>query len=374
MFFEFSWIIIFTALILFTYYLTGKSSFYSNILQSGACRNRYTYLDGLRGVLALGVFFCHSVISYYFYISGKWEIPPMKFVTIMGELAVVLFFMITGAVFWSKILSERPFDVTTFYISRFKRILPMYLVSLMFSLMVIIISSKFNFKGDIYYVLNQLRLLLIFDFKEYTGIGFLNEDIRIQSVYWSLRYECIFYIFFPLLTVFKKNLKFFFIAIFFLFLIFFSAHILNIILGMIAAIIQKEFFPKLPKQASYLINALSLISLIALFVFFSTAYSYPQSLLAFLFFIPILSIDCKYTILLFKPLRALGVISYSFYVLHQVFIFITFKFCNIFVAKIATLNKLELLICIFIAGAISTVFSLFTYKNIEYKFYARNNH
>ncbi|MGJ7104041.1 acyltransferase family protein [Morganella morganii] len=72
----------------------------SNKEQSKNNSNRNLKIDGLRGVLAVSVFFHHTVISYYWIKNGTWE--PIDNIAIMnlGSVSVSLFFMITGYLFY----------------------------------------------------------------------------------------------------------------------------------------------------------------------------------------------------------------------------------------------------------------------------------
>jgi peptidoglycan/LPS O-acetylase OafA/YrhL len=87
-------------------------------------------IDGLRGWLALGVFFTHVALMYAYNVSGAWEAPASAFYRLTGEIAVSLFFMITGFLFWTRALrGGDAFDAAALYRSRLRRIVPMYLVS-----------------------------------------------------------------------------------------------------------------------------------------------------------------------------------------------------------------------------------------------------
>src|SRR5688500_16089594 len=66
---------------------------------------RYGTLDGLRGFLALSVFTFHLVLTRDFLVTGEWEPPRSRFYSFLGPLGVSLFFMITGFLFWSKLLA-----------------------------------------------------------------------------------------------------------------------------------------------------------------------------------------------------------------------------------------------------------------------------
>ena len=66
---------------------------------------RVTAFDGLRGFLALAVVFHHGV-TYHLYIStGEWLIPAWAtFYLLLGKFGVAGFFMITGYLFWHRVL------------------------------------------------------------------------------------------------------------------------------------------------------------------------------------------------------------------------------------------------------------------------------
>ena len=81
--------------------------------------DRYVSIDGLRGYLAFFVFMDHSCVWYFFLHTGHWRVPPSSLYTNFGESSVALFFMITGFLFYGKILAgrERAIDWTRLYIS-----------------------------------------------------------------------------------------------------------------------------------------------------------------------------------------------------------------------------------------------------------------
>src|SRR3979490_3443378 len=64
-------------------------------------------LDGLRGFLALSVFIHHFVITHRYLQSGIWDYPPSAFYTLLGQVGFGVFFMITGFLFWGKLLDAR---------------------------------------------------------------------------------------------------------------------------------------------------------------------------------------------------------------------------------------------------------------------------
>ncbi|MBW8811489.1 MAG: acyltransferase family protein, partial [Lysobacter sp.] len=85
-------------------------------------------LDGLRGFLALSVFAAHTVVHYEYLRSGVWKPSSAQFYTVAGLLGVCLFFMVTGFLFWTKLLKAggRP-GWKALYIGRVFRLGPVYL-------------------------------------------------------------------------------------------------------------------------------------------------------------------------------------------------------------------------------------------------------
>lgn len=68
---------------------------------------RYASIDGLRGYLAFFVFLHHSCIWYFFLRTGQWQAPPSNLYNHFGQSSVALFFMITGFLFFSKLIDGR---------------------------------------------------------------------------------------------------------------------------------------------------------------------------------------------------------------------------------------------------------------------------
>ena len=79
--------------------------------------NRISNIDGLRGYLALGVFFHHFIITYYWQNTGIWQRSPENFYNNLAELSVSMFFMITGYLFF-KVILKNDLDVKLFFKKR----------------------------------------------------------------------------------------------------------------------------------------------------------------------------------------------------------------------------------------------------------------
>src|SRR5437588_408274 len=106
-------------------------------------RNRVTALDGLRDFLALGVFFHHTAIYNRYLIDGEWALPPSQFYTLLGQVGVAVFFMITGYLFWSRMIAAngRP-EWLSLYTGRVFRIGPLYLFAAVLVLSLVFIRTE----------------------------------------------------------------------------------------------------------------------------------------------------------------------------------------------------------------------------------------
>jgi len=157
--------------------------------------NRIGAFDGLRGFLALSVFFHHAAIEHGYLETGKWMPSPSRFYSRLGEAGVAMFFMITGFLFYSQLLKEkgRP-NWKKLYLGRVFRILPLYwfAVALVASGVAIHTQGHLNVSRT-QYALSILRWSLGAVFPE-APINASDFTYRITLfVTWTLRYEWFFY-------------------------------------------------------------------------------------------------------------------------------------------------------------------------------------
>jgi len=88
--------------------------------------NRYTHLDGLRAIAALLVVCCHYLLHARLMTK---EAPASHFQEALGAVGVQIFFCITGFLFARKALSGQV-DIPALVASRMRRIVPLYLVAM----------------------------------------------------------------------------------------------------------------------------------------------------------------------------------------------------------------------------------------------------
>ena len=162
-----------------------------------AAAARASCIDGLRGFLALAVFFHHGAVYHNWLLHRVWAVPPSRFYTQLGQSGVAFFFMITGYLFWARLLragGRRNF--LSLYIGRLLRIGPLYLLSI-----VIMLGVVFHHTG---LVMRVPRGVLLGQIGRWLALGFFGNgpDVKaypltgtiIAAVAWSLQYEWWFYI------------------------------------------------------------------------------------------------------------------------------------------------------------------------------------
>lgn len=158
---------------------------------------RVPAIDGLRGFLALAVFFHHGAIYHDWLLDRVWEVPPSRFYTQIGQSGVAFFFMITGYLFWARLLrAGGRMNFFGLYVGRLFRIGPVYLFTI-----VLMLGCVFHHTG---LVLRVPRGALFGQIGTWLALGFFGDgpDVNsypqtgtiIAAVTWSLQYEWWFYL------------------------------------------------------------------------------------------------------------------------------------------------------------------------------------
>jgi peptidoglycan/LPS O-acetylase OafA/YrhL len=158
---------------------------------------RAATIDGLRGFLATGVFFHHALIYYSYLADGKWALPPSNFFIQLGQSGVTLFFMITGYLFWGKIISSNySINWIGLYINRAFRIGPLYFLTMVLMLLIVFASANFKLIDPVATVIRQIAPLLALGWHTPGSRinGYEQPWILIAGVTWTLHYEWIFYL------------------------------------------------------------------------------------------------------------------------------------------------------------------------------------
>lgn len=331
-------------------------------------KNRISTIDGLRGYLAIFVFMLHYVISYYWHITGKWEYPPQTFLVNLAEASVVMFFYISGYLFFRKIIKNDTLNIKSFYIKRFFRIVPVYYASLILIIFIMFYKQDFIIHESIIKLIEHI--LEWFAFLQ-VEINKFNDVIYINSgITWTLRYEILFYLAIPLLFILIKKAKIIFILLFvyMLYLAIFpkeinlkffwmnSLYFVLFFMGYVFVHLEDRF-KKLYNFDNNVISTVIALLLLTEIISFKNSYGVLQFLILGIVFALIILGNSFFGILNLNFSRTLGEISYSIYVIHGIILYMTFKI--ILKNQIPQLYYMPVLLIIVI------LISFFTYKTIE---------
>src|SRR6185503_11754570 len=156
---------------------------------------RFVALDGLRGFAVFSVFAFHVVVTHDYVATGAWAPPPSGFYALLGPVGVSLFFMITGFLFWTKLLSTAGSGSwRSLYVGRLFRIAPMYLITVLAMLVIVLAKTGF--------VLREPLGLVVVAAAQWLALGIVNlqPDVNgypathvIAGVTWTISYEWAFY-------------------------------------------------------------------------------------------------------------------------------------------------------------------------------------
>lgn len=301
--------------------------------------SRYASIDGLRGYLAFGVFLHHASIWYFYLPAGVWKVPPSALYTHLGQSSVMLFFMITGFLFFGKLLAARagaPLDWLRLAVGRLLRLLPLYLLMVAALLLVVAVVSDWRLQQPPLALLKAVLRWLAFTVEGAPDVnGLLGTSRIVAGVTWSLPYEWFFYLSLPglallvlprgrwpgaaVLLVGALGLA----AMLYLWqpLAEFLAAFLG---GMLAAVLLR--WPPLPRfAASPAASALALGLLLALVLGFEQGRGPAQTTLLSAFFCLVAAGTNLFGLLSHRASRALGELAYGIYLLHGLLLFVCFK-------------------------------------------------
>lgn len=301
-------------------------------------------MEGLRGIAVFLVFWVHYSSLVEPWISGS-SIYVSEFIHSFGNTGVDLFFVLSGYLIYGSIINSKKFSSLRYSKRRVQRIYPTFLVvfaAYIFLSFVFPDSSKLPpgvIEKVIYIVQNLLLLPGIFDITP------------IITVAWSLSYEVFYYLVIPI-VVFLLNIKswkvtnriWFWLSTSILLLAFFAYFGGPIRLVMfIAGILLFEIYSNnqftLRKGGTrFLLIALAIFGFRSFFDI-----SYTLSVLAIFILFLMLCLcafnphSYAYKWLIFSPLRWLGNMSYSYYLIHG----LTLNFCFLIFAVITPSNYIS---------------------------------
>lgn len=350
-------------------FLAKKISFFRKIVESESSE-RFEALDGLRGFLAMGVIFQHAVQNHEFFQTGVWQITDDRFYRFLGGEAVILFFITTSFLYWSKLLSKSSgAEMFRLYRSRLLRLAPLYLFAGFIVGLVALYNTDFEVSSisilfrDIFYWFT-LGLKTINNFNGYYIIP-INAGIH-----WTLHYEWVFYLILPLIAILHRSKigKFASIGILIGVLLLPDRGYWAIFLfGILAAYIV-NYYPRVSffKKYSWT-GILPIIGLMAVYFMQYKPYSYSQYAVTLLVFLGFVYGNNLFGLLRIPAAKFLSTLSYSVYLLHGIVLYFVLNGVNHFY-PIVSLSPLSYWLVIFLATILVIIISAVTYRFIEHPF------
>ena len=328
----------------------------SRLLDYNVDSGRNGNIDALRGFLAIGVYIHHIDLWYHYLFTGKWNIGSSEFYTHLGGSSVSFFFMITSYLFVSRILLIDKIEMNwrRFFFSRFLRLFPLYLFSVLILLFIVFYTSGWLIHVPHLKLIKNICYWLSFTI---VSDGIINANpltgLINAGVVWSLPYEWVFYFSLPLFAFFlnSKKVGFSFIIFGLLFICFFVKvhgfelkHFLSFSGGAIAPFIAKY----VRKSVNYTKWQFSMIIILAfLLIIFWRRQSHLLVTVSLTIIFTLIALgNTLWGLLCSKSLKFLGEICYSTYLLHGILIFVmlyfiagldaaknftSFQYCSIFI-------------------------------------------
>lgn len=327
---------------------------------------RSSPLDGIRGILALSVLAHHFYITYVWKTAGEWKKPEFVLIDNFGGTAVSIFFLITGYLFINKMMTV---DISwkQVYLSRVKRIYPLYIVVFIF-IFAVTVSNVAIGSTNIGAFLKWISDWLLFKGGSFEGF---ESGLIIAGVAWTLAYEWKFYFSLPIIyCIYHKKIPLALSLVIIAALLFYifkekSHYYYALFLLSIPAIKFKDqfktFMLKSPKMTNVIVIGLSVFSL-----FFTEPYTFSQMIPLAIIFAFIANGYTFFNVLNNNGLRILGEVSYSIYLIHGAVLYLFFSMLNVIDFKTASLYSYY--ISFPVVFSVVVLLSLFTYKFIESPF------
>ena len=295
--------------------------------------NQNISIEGLRGFLGVSVFIHHCSIWHQFINTGSWEAPKSNLYNQLGQTSVVLFFMITCYLFLSKLINskDKTFNWASFFKSRLLRIVPMYFFVVLLIIVIIGICSFHQKESALNLFLNIVNWLFFTINKSPNINNFSYTNLIISCVNWSLPFEWLFYLTFPILGLLllkeKPKKIYLWTSLISIGYFFYVGKLISspnsyFIGGAIAPFCIKYnwYLDILKNKFSDYIIFICLL----LICFFETANNFLCMLLITIVFTLIAVGNTFFGVLESKKIHFLGQICYSIYLLHGIILFLTF--------------------------------------------------
>ena len=285
-------------------------------------------LDGLRGILAMGVVLSHAFSYRLFFATGRFDPSPIRPFRDSGKWGVALFFAITGYLFWSRAIS-RPPPPLKHYRGRFLRIYPLYGALAALSITACLLAAA-PIRESAGHLVRVAASVAVFG----SGLGDRVNGVPLENLIgqgWTLRFEMVFYLALPAVAFLARRpwTSYGTCAALFAIAAFSPTHGFSKVagalfaVGMLVATLQGQgqgqgqgkgvLRERLVRRPFAILSLAALAGLFLLPDIYSAA-SIPLLVLAFA---PIAYGNDLFGLLTRPALRSLGEITYSLYMVHN---------------------------------------------------------
>jgi peptidoglycan/LPS O-acetylase OafA/YrhL len=338
--------------------------------------DRVASLDGLRGVLAICVFLHHSILAQAYYAGRPWQPPKSNFDNLLGRGAVAMFFMVSAYLFWGRVVRNRgKLNWISFFYGRVLRLAPMFYTAVGFLLLIVAVETHFTLRVSMTDLAKQIGCWSAFGFLGIPDINGLKDTYTILSTLWTLKYEWIFYFSLPVLALIYRLIGWdwpIYPAVFALAM--WLGHefgeewrlLAYFAMGFLAVHCVK------PAKFRWVWGISAIVAILILCIYFHDERGPIQPLLMLPIFIAALQSTGPWAIMRRRPLRFLGHISYSVYLLHNPLIHILAKW-GIGLARYGALNQFQFYGVVFAMGLAIIAISTITFVLIEKPFFTAKN-
>lgn len=291
---------------------------------------RVSTLDGLRGYLALAVACHHSAIWYQFLHNprGGWVTTPSPFYNELGESGVALFFMITGFLFFNKILDAdtRKIDWHRLYASRILRLSPLYFFVVCLVLLVVGIETGFVRHESVLRLLHEVALWACFSIQSPNINTYPITALIVAGATWTLQWEWKFYLVLPLIAWAARTQKRrqMVLTLCVALIVWFALYekLPRLFLGgMAAAALSRQPVFVQFARSTYA-TLLAIVCLLVVMIFYIEANRFVPFVLLSVFFAIVANGNALFGILTTPAARLLGEVSYSIYLIHGLVLFV----------------------------------------------------
>ncbi len=356
------------------------SKFYRRELAESG--NRELALDGLRGMAALMVAVYHAALSSTWLATGVWGDARNPILQLFGPLGVIIFFMLTGHLFWGKARAANgKMNIVKLWRGRLFRIAPLYLFSLLVILLVAATATDTRWLALENW--KPLLRLLSLGALIWQNAGQTDFTVFNAGVTWTLHYEWAFYLMLPFIAWLAPGRKIFGLAIIAYMLVWVGRwHEINLqagmyfIFGMLCPVLLEDSTLhsrfRRPIAAGLALSATALLLwVLAGRDSFVSEHSISLAGAVFPLFFAAAAGNRFFNFLTHPAIRCLGAISFSLYLLHGIIFRLVFHILKM--NGLTSLTQWDHWFILIATAIATTLLCAATYRWIEFPFLSKSH-